>query len=524
MSKSISKTSNALNDWGDLRPRLILEGILVGVLSGLIVVAYRVILDYAEEIRLLIYSFINSKPTSIFLWFLALAIIAYILGLIVKAEPLVGGSGIPQVKGQLMGKIYIRWPKVILWKFIGGVLAIGVGLSLGREGPSVQLGGAIGHGTGRLLGRSRMENKYLITCGASAGLAAAFNAPLAGVIFVLEELHKNFSPVVLSSAMVASLAADFISQYFFGQRPVFSFPNISPLPLKYYGFLIVLGLLLGVGGVFFNYILLKTQELYKQLSIPLHFRPMIPVLIAGVLGIFLPDVLGGGQKLVIKLGNTDMLFVTLIILVVVKFAFTMLSYGSGVPGGIFLPLLVIGALIGNITGVVFSSFAHLPKEFVDNIIVFAMAGYFTAIVKAPITGMVLITEMTGSFSNLLPVAVVSLSAYLMTDVFRSRPIYEALLEKLLVKSQAPLNLDKKGKKIVLEISIALGSFLDRKYIKDVKWPQECLLVGVIRGEKEIIPKGDTKLQFGDYLVVLTNEKDEAKLREHLQRLSYVQTE
>lgn len=519
MQQNNNNTSNILNIWDDLRLKLMIEGIFVGILAGFIVIIFRIVLEHTENIRQQIYHLISPSPAMICLYFIVLIIVAGILGYIARTEPLVGGSGIPQVKGQLAGHLFISWPKMIFWKFVGGVLAIGAGLSLGREGPSIQLGGAAGQGLGRLLNRSRVENKYLITCGASAGLAAAFNAPLAGVIFALEELHKSFSPVILASAMTASLTADFLSQCFFGQHSIFNFPVLPVLPLKYYALLVILGLILGVFGLFFNFSLLGTQKLYKQYIKSAKYRPLIPIIIAGILGFFLPDVLGGGHNLVIKLGNSDIIFSTLIILVIAKFAFTMLSYGSGVPGGIFLPLLVIGALIGNIIGLSFVNMSLLPQELIGNLIAFGMAGYFTAIVKAPITGTILITEMTGSFSNLLPVSIVCLSAYLMTELFKLRPIYDVLLENMLVQNQTPVFIGKEGKKTIIEIPISLGSFLDQKFIKDVPWPKDCLLVGVVRGENEIIPKGNTRLQMGDYLVILTNNKEEAAANEYLLNLA-----
>lgn len=518
MRKSKVFTSNTLNIWDDLRLRLMLEGIIVGIFAGLIVISFRILLERAEELRHLIYQLISPSPVMIFLYFFALLVIAAILGYIVRAEPMVAGSGIPQVKGQLSGHFVISWPKVIIWKFIGGILAIGAGLSLGREGPSVQLGGAVGHGLGRLAGRTRVENKYLITCGASAGLAAAFNAPLAGVIFALEELHKSFSPVILASAMTASIAADFISQYFFGQQPVFHFPALPTLPLKYYLLLVVLGFIVGLLGLLFSVSLLQAQKLYKKYIKSAQYRLLIPVITAGILGFFIPDVLGGGHNLVIEMANTNILFSTLLILLAAKFSFTMISYGSGVPGGIFLPLLVIGAIIGNLSGLFFTNISLLPPEYIGNLIVFAMAGYFTAIVKAPITGTILITEMTGSFSNLLPVGIVCLSAYFMTELFKSRPIYDLLLERMLLKEHIGY-IGNEGKKTIIEIPVSLGSYLDQKQIKDVIWPKECLLVGVVRGGKEIIPKGNTKLQMGDYLVVLTNGKDEALIHESLNKLA-----
>lgn len=510
-SNSKSKTSIMLNRWLDFRLKLFFEGILVGLVAGLVVVLYRYVLDKADLLRNSTYALLHKMPWwTIVLWFIVLLTIGLLLGYISKKEPMLSGSGIPQVKGQLSGDLTINWFKVILGKFIGGVLAIGAGLSLGREGPSVQIGSAIGHGLGKSMGRLKIENKYLITSGASAGLAAAFNAPLAGVIFALEEMHKNFSPIVLTSAMAASLTADFICQEFLGQKPIFNFTNLTTLPLKYYFYLIILGIIIGCFGVFFNYSLVKTMSFYRKLRLPIILKPIIPLMFAGILGFTLPEILGGGHELVNSLEGGKIALTTLLILVTAKFIFTMISYGSGVPGGIFLPLLVIGALTGNIFGEVATQLFNLDSNFINNFIILSMAAYFTAIVKAPITGAILITEMTGSFSHLLAMATVSATAYIVTDILKSKPIYDKLLEVMLT-NRGSLNIqDNHHKKIIIEAPICLGSKLDQKRVKDFIWPNDFLLVGIKRGETELIPKGNTLLHVGDYLIVLTNENKEAK--------------
>lgn len=514
-SDSISKTSLTLNRWLDFRLKLFFEGILVGLVAGLVVVLYRYVLDKADSLRTSIYGFLHNMPLwTIALWFLILLAVGLLIGYISSKEPMISGSGIPQVKGQLSGDLTVNWFNVIIGKFIGGVLAIGAGLSLGREGPSVQLGSAIGHGLGKSMGRLKIENKYLITSGASAGLAAAFNAPLAGVIFALEEMHKNFSPIVLTSAMAASLTADFICQQLLGQSLVFNFTNLTALPLKYYFYLIILGIIIGCFGAFFNYSLVKTMSFYNKLHLPVVLKPLIPLMIAGVLGFTLPEVLGGGHQLVNSLDGGKVALTTLLILVVAKFLFTMISYGSGVPGGIFLPLLVIGALTGNIFGEVAHYLFNLDANFINNFIILSMAAYFTAIVKAPITGAILITEMTGSFSHLLAMATVSATAYIVTDILKSKPIYDELLEIMLAKKGlGTLNLKEYDqKKIIIEAPVCLGSKLDQKRVKDIVWPRDFLLVGIKRGETEIIPKGNTLIHVGDYLIVLTNENKEAKAK------------
>jgi len=351
----------------------------------------------------------------------------------------------------------------------------------------------------------------LLTSGASAGLAAAFNAPLAGVMFALEELHKNFSPAVLMAAMAASITADIVTRVVFGQNPVFNFAGLPVLPLEYYGYLFLLGIIAGLLGIIFNKTLLATLEIYEDLrGVPLVVKIAFPLLVGGAAGFYLPEILGGGNDLIGNIGLGHLGSSMLFLLLIAKFFFTMLSYGSGVPGGIFLPTLVIGALVGGLFGDLATQFVSVSPEYTGNFVVLAMAAYFSAIVKAPITGSILITEMTGSFNHLFAFSAISMTAYLVADILKSRPIYEELLERSLRKSHISVQSEKP--KVVMELGVCVGSRLDGSKVKDIGWPEQCLLVSIKRGELEIVPKGDTKIIAGDFVYVLSNEGQLAALR------------
>ncbi|VBB05250.1 chloride channel voltage gated [Lucifera butyrica] len=502
-----SKVYHALLHWRDFRFKIFLEGIFIGLIAGITVVLFRYILELAEKMRNALYVHLHTGPWSLtLLWFLSLLFIAYLLGKIVAYEPMSGGSGIPQVKAVILRLMKMNWQRIIASKFVGGVLAIGAGLSLGREGPSIQLGAAIGQGLSRLMGRTKMEERYLLTSGASAGLAAAFSAPLAGVIFSLEELHKNFSPAVLMSAMAASLTAALVTQSFFGANPIFSFTGIPVFPFRYYGYLVILGIVTGLLGVLFNRVLIGTLNFYdRQRVLPKGMQAAIPLLLGGLAGFVLPEILGGGNDLVNVISSGRFTLDFMLILIAAKFIFTMISYGSGVPGGIFLPLLVVGALTGGISGTVAVHYLGVDPFYYNNFIVLAMAAFFTAVVKAPITGSILILEMTGSFTHLLSLIAVSMTAYLTTDIVKSKPVYDELMERSLAKSGSePASMGPRNR-MVTELVVCVGSKLDGQKIKNISWPSHCLLVSIRRGEMEIIPKGDTKIIAGDYLYVLTNE-------------------
>lgn len=507
---------NTISHWQDFKVKIMLEGIIVGVFSGLLVVLYRVALEKAEEFRNKLIVAHSSSLLVDIIWFLALIILAIIVGKMVQDEPMISGSGIPQVEAILRGKLKMKWFAVIIKKFIGGVISIGAGLSLGREGPSIQLGAAVGQGFSRIFKRLKVEERYLITSGASAGLSAAFNAPLAGVMFALEEVHKHFSPLVLLSAMSASLTADVVSRYFFGLSTVFNFQHITLLPLDTYGYIIVLGIVVGLFGVLYNYTLINTLKIYgNQKWLPAKFKTLIPFILAGILMIIFPVVLGGGHSIINDLISGNFTMKMLIVILIVKFLYSMISFGSGAPGGIFFPLLVLGALTGCIYGKVLVNYFALNAIYIDNFVILAMAGYFAAIVRAPITGSILITEMTGSLNHLLSLSIVSIVAYIVADLLRSEPIYESLLQRILKNGYNYVKLKNDTNKIVLEIPVFMDSEIEGKQIKELSLPEECLVVAIKKGEQEIIPRGDTIISSGDFLHVLVNENSAAEINEYL---------
>ncbi|MCL4385024.1 MAG: ClC family H(+)/Cl(-) exchange transporter [Cyanobacteria bacterium] len=520
MRNNTNNTKDIVSSWYNNKFKLILDGIIVGILTGFSIVFFRLTIQKAEYFSDKIYSYIKYHLWYIPILFLVLIAIGLIIGLIVKKEPMARGSGIPQVEGLVLRKMNIIWWRVLIAKIFGGILALGAGLSMGREGPSIQIGASIGQGYSKSLYNQKIRENLLITSGASAGLAAAFNAPLAGVIFAFEEIHKNFSSLILLASISSSIAADFICSEFFGLKPIFTFGTINVLPLHYYGYLILMGIMLGVFGAFFNYSLLKSKDIYaNQKWLPMQIRPIIPLMLAGIAGLFFPKILGGGQNIATELTNNNFTFKFLIMLLIFKFLFTIISYGSGAPGGIFMPLLIIGSISGDLFANILVSFFHFNEIYINNFIILAMAGYFAAIVKAPITGIVLITEMTGSFSHMLPLTIVSIVSYVISTTAGSKPIYESLLERILINKEYSEFIGSKRTKIILEVAVCTGSSLEGKKIKEVSWPEECLIIGIRRGENEIIPKGNTTINAGDYIMLLVNEENAEKVKTSLMRMA-----
>ncbi|MCI5687811.1 MAG: ClC family H(+)/Cl(-) exchange transporter [Emergencia sp.] len=514
-----NKTKITLERFETSKYRLIVEGIGLGLLTGLLVSSFRMGLEQAESLRgsvLLAVKTGGVRGLAIALAGMACAYIA--VWYCSRKVPLCTGSGIPQVKGELLGQMEQNWWQVICAKFVGGICAIGAGLSLGREGPSIQLGAMVGKGFSRLSGRLRTEEKMLMTCGAGAGLAGAFGAPLAGVVFSLEELHKNFSTEILLSTMAASIASDFVSSYIFGLSPVFGLSIEGKMPLARYWMIILLGAMLGVFGVFYNWVTAKVQDAYDKLP-RRSMRIAVPFICVIGLAAFFPYVLGSGHGLVTEVADGYFGLSMLATLLVLKFCFSMISFGSGVPGGIFLPLLVLGAISGGLFAEGTGQVLGFENSYLANFVILGMAGMFSSIVRAPITGVILITEMSGDFKNFLSLATVALAAYIVADPLRGKPIYDQLLERMLSKGKAYGTTEEtRGHKVLMEAQVYIGSRMDGEKIEKMLLPAGCLVVSVEREHKEIVPGGSTVLRGGDKLILLCAQGDVQKVEEKLDNI------
>ncbi|MDP4153661.1 MAG: ClC family H(+)/Cl(-) exchange transporter [Bacillota bacterium] len=517
-SKSKSKVYKILSGLNTIKWRVAFKGILSGVIAGLLVVMYRLGIEYGTETAVKIYAYLRLHPLMILLWVLFIAIAGLFIAWLIKFEPMASGSGIPQVEGQLIYGLRIKWYTVLAVRFLAGILSSIFGLSLGREGPSIQIGVSGSQAFAKKISKNKIEENYLMTGGAAAGLSAAFNAPLSGIVFALEEVHRSFSGLVLIAATTAALTADVVSKYFFGLKPVLSFAVTPQLPESLYIWLLPLGIISGIIGVLMNKALLGVQTFYNNL--PWFVRPCIALLIALPCGIFLPQVLGGGSNL-IKLAETaDRGFAILSVYLGIKFLFTCTSFGSGTPGGIFMPILSIGALSGSLVGLVAMHFG-LPANYIPDFAVCGMAGALSGSVKAPVTSILLAAEMTGSLVHLLPVAACSFIALFLSGILKVTPIYEALLERIVEKNGKNIKNDKLGG--VVEIAVEFGSSVSGKCIGEVEWPQGALIAGIHRGDDDIVPSGNTKINPGDYLIVLSSDCTYNDISANMRDLCYYKT-
>jgi H+/Cl- antiporter ClcA len=412
-------------DW-----HLVILCMIVGLVAGTATVIYRFIINSGTSFARSMYACIADNPILIVPWVAAALVGGYIIHMLIVWEPTAAGSGIPQVKGYVSLGLRMRSWHILISRFIGGTIGGFFGVSVGREGPSVHIGSASGKLIADRMRDNDEERRCMVTGGAAAGISAAFNAPLSGIVFALEEVHHNFSAPVLLSAMAAAMVADIVSSFVFGLTPVLDFVTIPTMGIEAYYWIIPVGLAAGLLGALINYIFIHSQNVYARL--PSWAGPAIAICIALPVGIFMPDALGGGENLVKIAEHAEIGIASMALLLAVKIVFTGTSFGSGIPGGIFMPILAIGALCGATIGLIAVN-TGMPSEYVPDCAVICMAGTMASSVRAPVTAILLTTEMTGSLIHLLPLTACVLVAYLVSGLVHARPIYDVLLDGYLSK-------------------------------------------------------------------------------------------
>lgn len=421
--------------------RLLFYALLIGILVGLVSSIFRIVLSLVEELRKDIFSNVTNETLISYVWpfLFVLITVSISVFLVRKYAPETAGSGIQEIEGALDGVRPMRWQKVIPIKFIASIFSLGSGMLLGREGPTIQLGASIGKMIKDTLAPESIKDNPLISSGAAAGLASAFNAPFAGIIFVIEEMHEHFKWNFFSVAaiMIGAGSSDMVVRTLIETKPsiemsIFSSPEPGSLWLY-----ILLGVLLSILGYTFNLLLLKSLDNFQFLNKkPIILTGFIVAITITSIGIYYPEMIGGGYHTVTKVLDHSFSLSFLLILLVARMLLTLFSYGTGVAGGIFVPLLTLGVIVGMFYG---SVMQDLFPEHISHSGVFAvagMAGIFAATVRAPLTGLVLAVEMTSNYELILPLILTTVSASVITTLMGNKPIYATLLTRTLNASKS----------------------------------------------------------------------------------------
>ena len=410
---------------------------IVGAISGFLGATFRLALAQADRVRNELIGWTHGQKTIGFLLVMtSCASACAIAALLVRRyAPRASGSGVPDVEAVLRGALVDGSPfRLIAVKFFGGLFAIGAGLALGREGPSIQMGASAAHLVGEMFKRPWPDCRVLLAAGAGAGLATAFNAPIGGSIFVLEELVRRFEPSVAIVALGASSTAIVVARLFLGNAPDFhvqalAFPSIVVTPLFF-----ILGALAGFVAIAYNHAIVGAVGAADRLSRwPVELRAALIGAAVGILAWNAPELVGGGDPITQRTLTGAGTLALIPLLFLIRFGFGAVSYAAATPGGLFAPLLVLGAQLGLLFGflcrLIFPGLNIQPEAFA----LVGMAAFFSGVVRAPLTGIVLVTEMTGNVTMLLPMLGACFAAMLVPTLLRNPPIYDSLQERTTVR-------------------------------------------------------------------------------------------
>lgn len=532
------KTNERLKSMGEKIKGIVLPvvayGGIAGVLSGFLVGLFNFGARYLIKISGDIYKSAVAHPWAIPLFFLGLIALAILTALLHKFIPNVRGSGIPNVEGSVRGVLSFKWFRTLSGTIIGSFLSFFAGLPLGSEGPSVQLSAMTAQGVTELMKAKLTWRRYIIAGGAGAGIAVAFNAPLAGIIFAMEECHKRISPMILlcaSSSVISGTATYRLlgmaikDTKWSSTSMLFDIQGLEPFgdfkQMDSFGeFASVLGILIGIGviigalAILFNFLLIRSQKIMDKCvkQFPYWVRLIVAFVLTGILGLIFTNFFDDGFAFVNTGGHSliDLLchggvfkysILMLIGVIILRMILLLVCFNSGATGGLFIPMLAIGALLGAIIGTVFVKMG-MDSMYFPAVIVISMTTFFGASVRAPITAIVLVVELSGYNSDFLPVAISIFTAYLIAEILGNLPIYDAMLDRLV--EQNSKNVVKKE----FVISVGKGTFAVGRQVQDIMWPAGAHVTHIVRKNGDsVIPSGKTELKIGDELAVEIESSD-----------------
>ncbi len=436
--------------------RFYLASIFIGIIGGFVCATFRYLIYWADNIRISLFKtdnfsdFQRSINYGLTLHDILFLIIKYlilflltllflnIVHRLVKKFPTTSGSGLPQTKALLEKKMEYKSPfKNILAKFFGGILSISSGLSFGREGSSVQIGSLIGFIFSRSFKIEKDNSNYLIAAGAGAGISAAFTAPLASSILILESLKNDYTADLKKltiSTLLSGLCAGIIAISFFPTNIYSSIIIIKP-ELKEYQMLmllIIMAILFSILGKLFSNLFIFIKLHYERFQRKYDRQYIMLAALIVMITFFYPSLVGGNQIFAIEIieNNSHSLFINLLILAILA-TLTIISNATGFPGGLFIPLLSMGGLLGKIFCITLAHFDIISLSNTGYFVFIGMSVFFISVVRTPLTGFILISEMTGNYEVMFPTLVVGILTYVFTEIMKVRPLDNILYDLMM---------------------------------------------------------------------------------------------
>ena len=498
-------------------------GALTGVLTSVTVNLYKVIAKFIFEFSEKGYYFVGEHLYLVPLAIALFAIPAFVFAYIYKRIPNLRGGGLPTSIGILRGMIPFKWLRNLIGIFFLSLSSFLIGVPLGNEGPSVQMGTAIGRGCVYAFGKKkRAWDRYSMTGGACAGFSVATGAPISGVIFAVEEAHQRISPMILIiasvSVMFATVTTELLAPLLGVSKSLFPSMTLRSLALRDVWIPIAVGIVIGLFAVlflnyyrsifhFFNKILKKIRHGYKI---------MFVFSLTLILGLVSYSFISTGHHLILELFEGKMSWLWLIVLLLVRSTLTLCANSNRVTGGIFLPILAVGALVSSIIGKLLVDVIGLDGSYYMIVLVLGITACISGMMKMPLTAIVFAVEALSGYGNIMPIIVVSGVAFVMTELFG----VESINDRVLDNRMEEINEGKTTTLIDRYIPIKDNTFAIGKQVRDVFWPARLIVLSKKGSEHlPVIDEHDVKaMHAGDVLHVRCETFDEKATLEELEAI------
>ncbi|MBE6535830.1 MAG: hypothetical protein E7677_04335 [Ruminococcaceae bacterium] len=458
--------------------------VVAGFFSAIAVTAFKLAAEFIIHLSVTVYDIVRANPV----WLPILVIGASVIGLassfILSWSRSCRGGGIPTSVAAIRGIVSFKWLASVFILPYSALLTLLCGIPLGTEGPCVQMGTAIGDGVVKCFGGKKHKGwrQYIMTGGASAGFSIATSSPLTAIIFSMEELHKHFSPLLLTvvslSVISSQVAVKIMALFGIGASALFDISTIAPLSLKFIFAPLIVGLICGGISIVFTRLYCLIEELMRTLLKKVSLKIVFPILFAfiSVVGFFLSDTLGTGHSLSESLLHTEMLWYILILVFLVRALIMIIANTSGVTGGIFLPALAFGAIIGSLCAKAMIALGIIAPEHYTLIVVLGITAFLGASSRIPITACVLAIESLGGINNVIYVVLAVTVAFLAVELSGIEDFTDIVLE---AKIRAIIK-GKNATVVEVPLTVQPDSFAEGKELRDILWPGECRVVSYER--------------------------------------------
>ena len=491
-------------------------GVTCGAFVGCLIFFFKLLAHEAEAVSRKLYACAKEKPLYIAIVFAVLVIAALAMYFMHKKAPEIKGGGIPRSEGVLRGLLSFRWLRTLLGTFFGSMLSFLCGLPLGSEGPAVLMGTSVGAMCGGISKNRSIWSRYVMTGGAGAGFAVATGAPLSGILFALEEIHKRFTPMLVLTVSMSVVSASYVNQLLckaFGiSANLFHIEEFADFALSDIGYLLVLGVLVALAVALFDFSIAFFGDCAKkwQKFITPAVKLVAVFAVTGILAFCFGDALYSGHHVIeeVMVNNKGLLFLAALFLI--RLLMMLFVTDSGVTGGIFIPTLAIGAAFAAIVSKLLLAMG-MDESLFATAVFLGMCAFIGGTLRAPLTASVLFIELTGRYTNLLFVAMVIFTVSFLTEIFNLTPFYDRALENM----EHAQNQGKQPQIAHFEMKVSENSFVVGKAVRDIMWPSSSVVIAITRADesqKDMDNDGEKKLYVGDTVILRARFYDEDEIR------------